>query len=138
MQQVYALDNINKVAKVVWDAIGNRKIVALHGEMGAGKTTLVHALCQAKGVQDIVGSPTFALVNEYNLPGQEAEKIFHIDLYRLRSEEEAMRAGIEDCFYSDHICLVEWPEKAPGLFPASTCHIYLDVIDDQQRTIRIE
>ena len=139
MQQVYVLNNINEVAKVAWDAIGDRRVIAFHGEMGAGKTTLVHALCAALGVADIVGSPTFALVNEYVIPGKNPPgKIFHIDLYRLRSEQEAVQAGIEDCLYSDHICLVEWPEKAPGLFPDDTCHIYLEVVDADRRKLRVE
>ena len=107
---------------------------------GAGKTTLVHALCEAKGVKDVVGSPTFAIINEYafNEGGTEAGKIFHIDLYRLQDEEDAIRAGVEDCLYSDHICLVEWPERAPGIFPDNTAHIYINVVNSSTRRLRID
>ena len=106
--------------------------------MGAGKTTFIHALCDSRGVKDVVGSPTFAIINEYifeNKTGQ--DKIFHIDLYRLKDEDEAIQAGVEDCLYSDHICLVEWPEKAPGLFPNNTVHVYIELVDTKTRRLRI-
>jgi tRNA threonylcarbamoyladenosine biosynthesis protein TsaE len=89
-------------------------------------------------VKDVVSSPTFSIINEYVYREKGIEKkIFHIDLYRLKDEEEALRAGVEDCFYSDHICLVEWPDKAPGLFPDDTVHVYIEVIDDSNRIITI-
>jgi len=89
-------------------------------------------------VKDIVSSPTFSIINEYSFNENGIEKkIFHIDLYRLNDEEEAGQAGVEDCFYSDHICLVEWPEKAPHLFPDDTLHVYIEAIDNQTRQIRI-
>jgi tRNA threonylcarbamoyladenosine biosynthesis protein TsaE len=89
-------------------------------------------------VKDIVGSPTFSIINEYYYSEKGKEKkIFHIDLYRLKDEEEARQAGVEDCFYSDHICFVEWPEKTPGLFPDDTLHINIQAIDNQTRKVRI-
>jgi tRNA threonylcarbamoyladenosine biosynthesis protein TsaE len=101
--------------------------------MGAGKTTFIHALCSIKGVNGAVGSPTFSIINEYRHPGG---KIFHIDLYRLRDEEEALRAGVEDTLYSGQICLVEWPERAPGIFPPETVDINIEAIDPHTRKIQ--
>lgn len=138
MEQTFSLNNINEVAKTCWQEAGNRCVLAFHGAMGAGKTTFIHALCDVKGVKDVVGSPTFSIVNEYVfMEGAIERKIFHIDLYRLKDEHEAIRAGVEDCLYSDHICLVEWPEKASALFPADTVHIYIEAIDGQTRKLRI-
>jgi tRNA threonylcarbamoyladenosine biosynthesis protein TsaE len=126
MELNFSLDGIREVARQCWEMNAHTTVFALHGEMGAGKTTFIHALCDLKGVKDVVGSPTFSIINEYNYSekGQE-KKIFHIDLYRLRNEEEASRVGIEDCLYSGHICLLEWPEKAPGLLPPETVHLSL-------------
>ncbi len=139
MEWIFSLDNINEVAKSCWNAMGFQTVVAFHGAMGSGKTTFIHALCDVKGVKDVVGSPTFSIVNEYvyNENGNE-KKIFHIDLYRLKDEEEAVQAGVEDCLYSDHTCLVEWPEKAPGIFPENTMHIHIEVLDAQRRKLQID
>jgi tRNA threonylcarbamoyladenosine biosynthesis protein TsaE len=138
VEQTFSLNNINEVAKTCWQEAGNRSVLAFHGEMGAGKTTFIHALCDVRGVKDIVGSPTFSIVNEYVFSeGVIEKKIFHIDLYRLKDEQEAIQAGVEDCLYSDHICLVEWPEKAPALFPDDAVHIYIEAIDAQTRKLRI-
>jgi len=131
----YKLDEIKEVAARFWQAIGAKKVVAFHGNMGAGKTTFIHALCEVKGVKDVVGSPTFSIINEYYFPGG---MIFHIDLYRLKDEQEAIRAGVEDCLYSDHICFVEWPEKAPGIFPTDTVHVFIEVADSETRHITIQ
>ncbi|MFT3825637.1 MAG: tRNA (adenosine(37)-N6)-threonylcarbamoyltransferase complex ATPase subunit type 1 TsaE [Chitinophagaceae bacterium] len=134
MEQRFTLDRIEETARWAWNIIGARKVVALHGEMGAGKTTFVHALCDVKQVKDAVSSPTFAIINEYKGPDG---KIYHIDLYRLNDEDEAIRAGVEDCLYSGNTVLVEWPEKAPGIFPDDTVHIWLQAVDSQTRYIRI-
>jgi tRNA threonylcarbamoyladenosine biosynthesis protein TsaE len=100
--------------------------------MGAGKTTFIHTLCSLKGVKDTVGSPTFSIINEYQYPGGE---IFHIDLYRLKDEEEALRAGVEDVLYSGELCLVEWPDRAPGIFPPGTIELRIRAIDRDIREI---
>lgn len=137
MKLIYKKDDINDVAQQCWQLLSS-PVIALHGEMGAGKTTLTHALCDTKGVKDVVSSPTFSIINEYKFEENgQSKKIFHIDLYRLKDEEEAVQAGIEDCFYSGHICLVEWPEKTPSLLPDSTQHIYLQVVDAQTRQLTI-
>jgi len=104
--------------------------------MGSGKTTFIHALCDVKGVKDVVGSPTFSIINEYVFEENGViQKIYHIDLYRLKDEEEALRAGVEDCLYSDHICFVEWPEKAEDILPEETVHVAIRIVDEQTRQI---
>lgn len=138
MELIYSLETIAEIATQFWKSNEGAAVFAFHGEMGAGKTTLVHALCEVKGVKDVVGSPTFSIINEYVYErGGGRGKIFHIDLYRLNDEEEAVRAGVEDCLYSDHISLVEWPEKAPGIFPDDTVHVYISVINSSTRRLRI-
>ena len=138
MEWRFALADIQKVATAFWLEAGDAAVFAFHGNMGAGKTTFIHALCDVKKVKDIVSSPTFSIINEYSFDENGVEKkIFHIDLYRLNDEEEARQAGVEDCFYSDHICLVEWPEKAAGLFPDDTIHVYIEAVDNKTRQIRI-
>ena len=143
MEWIFSLDNINNVAKEFRKAIGNKTVIAFHGPMGSGKTTFIHALCDVMGVKDVVGSPTFSIINEYAyVPidiGSDGTKrvLFHIDLYRLRDEEEALKAGVEDCFYSGNLCLVEWPEKAPAIFPTDTIHAWIGIVDDKTRSLKI-
>ena len=121
-----------------WDLVKNAKLFAFHGEMGAGKTTFIHALCDVKEVKDVVSSPTFSIINEYVYTRDDvAKKIYHIDLYRLKDEEEALQAGIEDCLYSDHICLVEWPEKVASVLPDDTVHIYISAINTRTRRLQL-
>ncbi len=138
MEIIFSLDNIKEIATQFWKSLENANIFAFHGNMGAGKTTFIHALCDVKGVMDTVGSPTFSIINEYFYNDGGSGKIFHIDLYRLKDEEEAIQAGVEECLYSDHLCLVEWPERAPGIFPDYTVHVYIDTIDSSIRRIRID
>lgn len=132
----FTLADIGQAAVQFWSGANDKKTIAFHGNMGVGKTTFIHALCDAKGVKDVVGSPTFSIINEYVFTEKgQIKKIFHIDLYRLKDEEEAIRAGVEDCLYSDYVCLVEWPENAPGLFPEDTLHVYIKVLDEKTRQI---
>src|ERR1700744_2761533 len=98
MELCYRLAGIGPAAASLWQLFPSPTVFALHGAMGAGKTTFVHALCVAKGVTDTVGSPTFSIINEYRYPGG---RIYHIDLYRLKDEEEALRAGVEDVLNSE-------------------------------------
>ena len=135
MKMSYHLDNIEKAAGTLLNETGGKMVIAFHGNMGAGKTTFIHALCKAMGVKDVVTSPTFSIINEYRFPGG---KIFHIDLYRLKDEEDALRAGVEDCLYSGDPCFVEWPEKAAGLFPPHTLHVFLEAEDEQTRQLTIQ
>lgn len=138
MEFNFSLDNIREIATRFWKSAGKSRVFAFHGEMGAGKTTFIHALCEVKGVKDAVTSPTFALINEYNYMEDGAEKkIFHLDLYRLKDKEEAMQAGIEDCLYSDSICMVEWPEKIPSLLPEDALPVYITITGMANRKLRI-
>ena len=128
----FSLQGIGVAAREFWEAFPLQRVFAFHGGMGAGKTTLIHALCSEKGVTDTVGSPTFSIINEYRYPGG---RIFHIDLYRLKNGEEAIRTGVEDVLYSGDLCLVEWPDRAPDIFPADAIHIWLEVLDPDTRKI---
>jgi len=134
MDLLVTLTNILQKADEFWKSVNDKNIIAFHGEMGSGKTTFIHALCEVKQVTSTINSPTFSIINEYLFPGG---IIFHIDLYRLKDEEEAIRAGVEDCLYSGNICLVEWPEKAPMIFPENSLHIYIDFIDPETRRFRL-
>ena len=132
MELRFQLQGIGSAAREFWEAFPLQQVFAFHGGMGAGKTTFIHALCVEKGVTDTVGSPTFSIVNEYCYPGG---RIFHIDLYRLKDEEEALRAGVEDVLYSGALCLVEWPDRAPGIFPPDTLLLRIGTIDVDTREI---
>ena len=134
MHLMLTLAKIYETADIFWQMAGQHKVIAFHGQMGSGKTTFIHALCESKNVSSTIGSPTFSIINEYLFPGG---TIFHVDLYRLNDEEEAVRASVEDCLYSGNICLVEWPERAPGIFPENTLNVYLDFIDNQTRRLRL-
>jgi len=134
MELIVNLTNINQNAESFWRAVGDAKVIAFFGAMGSGKTTFIHALCEVKEVSSTVSSPTFSIINEYLSP---SGTIFHIDLYRVKDEDEAIRAGVEDCFYSGNICLVEWPERAPGIFPENAVHVYVNFIDVQTRRFRL-
>ena len=136
MEVIFTLKEIHDIAKKVLLLTSGYKIFAMHGEMGAGKTTFIHALCEAMGVTDNISSPTFAIINQYKT--REDELVFHIDLYRLKDEEEAISTGVEDCLYSGNTCLVEWPENALGIFPADTTHIYIEAISNDSRKLSFE
>ncbi len=138
MDLFFTLENIKDAARQLLQLADNKKVVAFHGEMGTGKTTFIHTLCDLKGVKEIVGSPTFSIINEYAYDCEGTRRlIFHIDLYRLKDEAEAINAGVEDCLYSGNICFVEWPDKAPGIFPSETMHVHLTVNDSQTRLLTI-
>ena len=122
-----------------WKYVKDTKVFAFHGAMGAGKTTIIESLCKAKGVKDVMGSPTFSIINEYSYDENGVENIiYHIDLYRLKDEQEIIQAGVEDCIYSGAVCFVEWPEKAPFLFDDKTVQVYLEAINEEEREVKID
>ena len=111
------------------------QIFLFYGDMGAGKTTLIKALCKCLGTTDIVTSPTFSIVNEYEGRGG---KIYHFDFYRLKDQTEALDMGYEEYFYSDAYCFVEWPEKIPGLLPDHYVSVHIKVMNNNFRQITME
>lgn len=133
MDAVFGLDQMGQVAKALWASGKKYKVWAFHAEMGTGKTTFIHALCEYLGVEGNISSPTFALVNQYQ--SKEAGVILHMDWYRIKDEEEAILAGIEDQLNSGDYCFIEWPEKASGLLPDDAFHIYLEILDPVTRRL---
>ena len=136
MDSKFSLEKINEVAASFLNEIKEHRVVAFHGEMGAGKTTFINALCRQLQVTDTVSSPTFSIINHYKT--KDGNTLYHMDLYRLKDEEEAIMAGVEECFYSGNYCFVEWPEKAPTLFPESTIHCYLSSTGNIERKLQIK
>jgi tRNA threonylcarbamoyladenosine biosynthesis protein TsaE len=134
MEICFRLQDLGTAASTFWQQFPLQTVFAFHGGMGAGKTTFIHALCAARGVTGPMGSPTFSIINEYRYPGG---NIYHLDLYRLKDEEEALRAGVEDVLYSGDLCLVEWPDRAPGIFPPGTADIRIEALDPDTRKITI-
>ncbi len=121
LQLRFDLDSIRAAAAEFWSWSRPQRILCFSGGLGAGKTTFIHALCDHLGVTDPVSSPTFALINEYALPAEPgADRILHMDWYRLRDADEAVNAGMEDALSADHaLCFVEWPGQAPELLTAA-------------------
>ncbi len=136
MDSKFSLDEIDQVAIQFLEFIKGHTVIAFHGEMGAGKTTFINALCRQLQVMDTVSSPTYAIINQYKTRAGAA--VQHLDLYRLKNEEEALMAGVEDCFYSGNLCFVEWPEKAPALLPDNTLHCYLTSTGNNERKLQIK
>lgn len=128
-----SLDKIDEVAVRLLKELKGRKKVAFSGEMGAGKTTMIQALCRVLGVDQVVTSPTFALINEYYTADGEA--VFHFDLYRIEDISELYDIGYEDYWYSDAWCFVEWPEKAEELIPDDFVFLRIDVQEDGSRAL---
>ena len=122
-----------------WDIVKDAKLFAFHGEMGSGKTTLITVICKAKGVEELISSPTYSIINEYRFYENKTEKkIYHLDLYRLNSMEEIIQAGVEDCIYSGDICFIEWPEKIPEFLNENTVKVFLEIMGDTSRQVKIE
>ena len=129
-------EKIPQSAKEFVKLMQDKKIVAFYGEMGAGKTTLIKAVCRELGVSDIVCSPSFALVYEYNT--NENEKIYHFDLYRINDPSELFDLGYEDYFYGGYKCFIEWPEKAEHLLPEDCMRVNIIVSPDGTRILKIK
>lgn len=132
---VNGLADLNTAAKKIIEAIGSRKIIAFYGQMGSGKTTLIKHICQELNVTDVVNSPTFSLVNEYQLPN--GEPIYHFDFYRISKIEEAFDFGYEEYFFSEYLCLIEWPEIIENLIPSDAARLSIRVLDNGKREIQI-
>lgn len=132
------LESLETSVPAVFAALEGRRKIALHGEMGAGKTTFAKAFCRYLGVQDHTASPTYAIVNEYAYPNGDGEAlVHHLDLYRLRHIEEALDLDIESLLADPWYCLIEWPELVEALLPDDVAHIYIEVSALGQRTLKI-
>jgi tRNA threonylcarbamoyladenosine biosynthesis protein TsaE len=123
------------VASRLAEHVKKTPVWIFHGDLGAGKTTLIKLLGEALGVEDAMSSPTFAIVNEYT--SRDFRKIFHFDFYRIKSELEAYDIGIEEYLDSGYPCLIEWPEKIPSLIPEERGEVTIIFDNEKQRTIAI-
>ncbi len=130
------LSEIDILANRFVENMNHRKVFAFYGEMGAGKTTFIKAVCKALGVTETITSPTFAIINEYKK--SDSESIFHFDFYRIKNIEEAYDFGYEDYFYSEQLCFIEWPELVEPLLPENVVRVQITVQDNDQRLISIE
>jgi tRNA threonylcarbamoyladenosine biosynthesis protein TsaE len=136
MEFRFTIDQLPMVVQQFWNKYGHRKVFALQGAMGAGKTTFVHALCDLLGVADPVSSPTFSIINQYQTA--DGKDFYHVDLYRLKDLEEAKAAGMEDLLYDAGICCIEWPALIKDLLPEDTCWIEIKAISQNERLLIIQ
>ena len=130
---IQGIKDIDRAAEEFLRKIGDRKLVAFFAPMGAGKTTFTTAICRALGVTDPVGSPTFAIVNEYMRA--DGEPMYHFDFYRINKLSEAMDIGLDDYLYSGCLCIMEWPENIEELLPEDTLRVDIRVNPDGSRTL---
>ena len=135
--KIQSLEHIHEAAREFIAAMGDNTVFALYGKMGAGKTTFIKALCQELGVEDVVTSPTFAVINEYrsDIAG---ELIYHFDFYRIKKLEEVYDMGYEDYFYSGALCFIEWPELVEELLPGNTIKVTIEELEDGSRKFKME
>lgn len=134
--QIEHLESLSQYSHKLLETFPNTRVFAFTGEVGAGKTTFIQSLCKQLGVTSAVTSPTFALVNEYPYTDAASglpQSVYHLDLYRLRSIEEALEIGVEDYLYSQKYCFVEWPELIEPLLPEDTVRIHFEILSDSQR-----
>lgn len=134
--EIPSIDKIQEAARLFVSQMGDAKVFALYGQMGAGKTTFVKAVCRELGVEDVVTSPTFALVNEYT--AGDGSPVFHFDFYRVKSLEEVYDMGFEDYLYGGALCLVEWPELVEELLPRDAVAVTIRANADGSRSIAVE
>ena len=135
--QIKSLNEIDKVAEDFIQYISESdlesNIFAFYGKMGAGKTTFIKAICEEMGVDDVITSPTFAIVNEYET--SEEDTIYHFDFYRIKKIEEVYDMGYEEYFYSGNLCFIEWPELIEDLLPEDATKVTIEEAEDGSRVI---
>ena len=127
------MDNLGAAAAAFLEAVGDSRLIAFRGHLGAGKTTFIKALCDCLGVEDNVCSPTFTIVNEYR--AADGDSVFHFDFYRIDSLREAEDLGLEEYFYSGCFCFMEWPEKVEALLPEDVLNVQIEPIDSNTRRL---
>jgi tRNA threonylcarbamoyladenosine biosynthesis protein TsaE len=132
MEIIFSIDEIQEVANKIIVENPN-KVILFHGKMGVGKTTLIKALAKELGVKDATSSPTFSLVNEYQIDRN--QYVYHFDVYRLKNETEAMDMGIEEYLYSGNWCFIEWAEKIPNLLPEKYSEVTIVLLPDEKRKV---
>ena len=134
------IEHIGDAARQFVEAIGDHRVFAFYGSMGAGKTTFIKAVCEQLGVEDVITSPTFAIVNEYSLPcgGRLEGSVFHFDFYRIKRLEEVYDMGYEDYFYSGSLCFIEWPELIEELLPDDAVRVIINEQPDGSRIVSME
>lgn len=133
--EISNLEALPKIADQLLQLVQEKKVWLFKGEMGAGKTTLIKALCKSLGVEETISSPTFSIVNEYQ--GKESKAIYHFDFYRLKNEEEAMDIGVEEYLYSGSYCFIEWPSIVPGILPDDAFIIEIIAKDEYLREVHL-
>ncbi|HEX8331575.1 MAG TPA: tRNA (adenosine(37)-N6)-threonylcarbamoyltransferase complex ATPase subunit type 1 TsaE [Segetibacter sp.] len=136
MQITFTIETIKEACKQVWEAGKAYEVWAFYGDMGSGKTTFIHHLCETLGVTSAISSPTYAIINEYE--STTTGTIYHMDWYRLKDENEAIEAGVEDCLYSNNLCLVEWAQKAESLLPEKSFQLKIELVDFATRRISFD
>ena len=135
------LNNIREAAREFISQIGDHHVFAFYGKMGAGKTTFIKAICEELGVEDVITSPTFAIVNEYEIKTKpqtsnlKPQSIFHFDFYRIKKLEEVYDMGYEDYFYSGSLCFIEWPELIEELLPDDAVRVTIEENADGTRSV---
>lgn len=134
--EIKSLETIGDTAAEFVRRMGDNTVFAFCGEMGAGKTTFIKAVCEKLGVEDVINSPTFAIVNEYR--ANSGELIYHFDFYRIKDEQEAFDFGYEDYFFSGAICFIEWPERIESLLPSDTVNVSIRETENGSRTVIVE
>jgi len=135
MVSSYTIQELPKIAQQIISESAD-KVLLFYGEMGVGKTTLIKEIVQQLEVDEVVTSPTFSLVNEYL--SRKGEVIYHFDFYRIENEEEAMDIGIEDYFYANNWCFIEWPERIKNLLPLNAVEIHLSINKDNTRKVEMK
>ncbi len=130
--RIESLEKISEAAREFVSAMGDARVFAFYGQMGAGKTTFIKAVCEELGVADTITSPTFAIVNEYTAA---LGPIYHFDFYRIKKLEEVYDMGYEDYFYSGALCLIEWPELIEELLPEDAVRVTIEEQADGSRTV---
>jgi tRNA threonylcarbamoyladenosine biosynthesis protein TsaE len=129
------ITDLSTVARYIVNQMDDCRVWLFHGEMGSGKTTLIKEICTSLGVTDVMSSPTFSIVNEYHT--SHSGVVYHFDFYRIKNEAEALDIGTEEYFYSGKPCMVEWPEKIPGLTPEVHADVTIQLESSTKRTIAI-